>query len=68
MLKAGLDEIEDVDSDGVDAFGLDVFLILVHQFESGAEFGFFQGGEGVGDLVGHAGVLFGPGNLVPLAI
>ena len=53
---------------GVDALVLDVQAVLVRQFESGSEFKFLQGGEGCGGLVGHVGALFGPGNLVPLAI
>ncbi|BBO74635.1 hypothetical protein DSCW_20520 [Desulfosarcina widdelii] len=45
------DEIKGVGSDGVDALALDVLMVLVCQFEPEAEFGFFQGGEGFGDLV-----------------
>jgi hypothetical protein len=33
--------------------------VLSCQYESGSEFGFFQGGEGCGDLVGHVGSVFG---------
>ena len=43
------DEIKGMGTDGVDALGLDVMVILVRQFESGAEFGFFEGSEGWSD-------------------
>lgn len=45
--------------DGVNAFGVDVLPVLVRQFESGAEFGLFEGGEGCGELVGNMGSVFG---------
>lgn len=51
--QSGRDEIEGVRTDGVDALGLDVLSVLIRQFEAGSELGFFQGGEGCGDLVGH---------------
>ena len=51
--QSGRDEINGVGTDGVDALVLDVLVILVCQFEPGSVSGFFQGGEGYGDLVGH---------------
>jgi hypothetical protein len=56
--QSGRDEIDGVVSDGVDAFGVDVLPILVRQFEAGSEFGFFESGDGCGDLVGHVGSAF----------
>lgn len=56
-------EINGVRSDGVYALVVDVLEVLVSQFESGSEFGFFQGGEGLGDLVGHNLVTISPSGL-----
>jgi hypothetical protein len=64
--QSGLDEMDGVGTDGVDALGLDVSEVPDCQIEAGAEFGFFQGGEGFGDLAGHMGSVFGAG--VPCAI
>lgn len=52
--QSGGDEINGVESDGIDALGLDVFSVLVRQFESGSGFGFFQDGECCGNLACHA--------------
>jgi hypothetical protein len=46
-----------VGADSVDALVLDVLAVLIRQFEPGSEFGFFQGGAGCGDLVGHIGFI-----------
>lgn len=61
--QSGRDEIEGVEPDGVDAFGVDVLAVLVCQFEPGAEFGFFEGDEGFGDFVGHKDSVFGVAGL-----
>jgi hypothetical protein len=47
-----------VGADGIAALVLDVLPVLIGQFEAGSEIGFFQGGEGCGDLVGRFGALF----------
>jgi hypothetical protein len=39
------DEINGVGADGIDALGLDVLWILIRQFETGSESGFFEGDE-----------------------
>ena len=51
-------------ADGVDAIGLDLLPVLVCQFESGAEFGFVQVGEGCGDLSVNRGKKLDPNPII----